>query len=117
MLLKHIIVMLWHYSGYHIEMGNGDILTIQKTKLFPEFQAPVDLTLEARHMRFELMELHQQLRIAKDKKAINIEIQQMLAVLGAENLQLKQQQVEVKTLQAQLTTYDAKVRELEQQAP
>ncbi|KOR13254.1 MULTISPECIES: type I restriction-modification system endonuclease [Acinetobacter] len=93
------------------------ILTTQKTKLFPEFEAPVDPTLEARRMRFELMELQQQLRTAQDKQTVHSDIQHKLAELEAENLQLKhQQQVEAQTLQAQLAAYEAKVKELEQQA-
>ena len=93
------------------------ILTTQKTKLFPEFKAPVDPTLEARRMRFELMELQQQLRTAQDKQTVHSDIQHKLAELEAENLQLKhQQQVEAQTLQAQLAAYEAKVKELEQQA-
>ena len=89
------------------------ILTTQKTKLFPEFEAPVDPTLEARRMRFELMELQQQLRTAQDKQTVHSDIQHKLAELEAENLQLKhQQQVEAQTLQAQLAAYEAKVKEL-----
>lgn len=94
------------------------ILTTQKTKLFPEFKAPVDPTLEARRMRFELMELQQELRTAQDKQAVHLDIQHKLAALEAENLQLKQQQqVEAQLLQAQLAFYEAKVKELEQHAP
>ena len=94
------------------------ILTTQKTKLFPEFQAPIDPSLEARRMRFELMDLQQQLRTAQDKQAVNFEIQWKLAALEAENQQLKQQQQnEAQALQAQLAEYEAKVKELEQQTP
>lgn len=94
------------------------ILTTKKTKLFPEFKAPIDPTLEARRMRFELMELQQQLRTAQDNQAVHSDIQYKLAELEAENLQLKQQQqVEAQTLQAQLVAYEAKVNELQQQAP
>lgn len=94
------------------------ILTTQKTKLFPEFQAPIDPSLEARRMRFELMDLQQQLRTAQDKQAVNFEIQWKLAALEAENQQLKQeQQNEAQALQAQLAEYEAKVKELEQQTP
>ena len=91
-------------------------LTKKEIKAFPEFQAPVDPTLEARRMRFELMELQQQLRTAKDKHAVNQDIQHKNAELEAENLKLKQQQeTEAQALKAQLAALAAKVKELEQQ--
>src|SRR5690606_29166135 len=70
-----------------------------------------------RRMRFELMELQQKLRTAQDKQAVNTEIQHKLAMLEAENQQLKQQQqIEEQALQAQLAAYEAKVKVFEEQA-
>lgn len=92
------------------------ILTTQKTKLFPDFKAPVDPTLEARRMRFEVLELQQQLRTVQDKQALNTDIQQKLIALEAENQQLKrQQQLQAEEQKMQLIAFEAHIKQLEQQ--